>query len=73
MLSGTTSAIIGADIFHHFTLSFDYSQSRIYVTRRVKKFMNIFWYCLRAEIIILAFVGIWCTNEFCYKNQIYAG
>lgn len=32
MLSGATSAIIGADIFHHFTLYFDYSQSRIYVT-----------------------------------------
>ena len=33
MLSGKTSAIIGADIFHHFTLSFDYSQNRIYVNK----------------------------------------
>ena len=31
MLSGRTSAIIGADIFYHFTLTFDYNQQRIYI------------------------------------------
>ena len=33
MLSGKTSAIIGADIFHYFILSFDYNQNRIYVSK----------------------------------------
>ena len=31
MLSGRTSAIIGADIFYHFTLTFNYNQKRIYI------------------------------------------
>ena len=31
MLSGRTSAIIGADIFYRFTLTFNYNQKRIYI------------------------------------------
>ena len=31
MLSGRTSAIIGADIFYHFPLTFNYNQKRIYI------------------------------------------
>ena len=31
MLSGRTTAIIGADIFYHFILTFDYNQQRIYI------------------------------------------
>ncbi len=31
MLSGPTSAIIGADIFYHFTLTFYYNQQKIYI------------------------------------------
>ena len=34
MLSGRTSAIIGADIFHYFILSFDYNQNRIYISKK---------------------------------------
>lgn len=31
MLSGKTSAIIGADIFYHYILTFSYSQNKIYI------------------------------------------